>query len=271
MSQRTLAIITNDPEAVFQSLIISGVRAVSDRANITTAVHRSAPRLADFDPRQVDGMLVIANAVPDKTLADWAEQRTPISLVSHRIPGVPIPTVMFNNAQGLALLVDHLVNRCLRQRIVFARGIGSQIDGAEREAAFRSELLRNHLPLYEDDFLDGEFDPERAVKALRIRLRRGPAFDAIIAADYLMAIEMAAYLRDQGIGVPEQIAIVGFGDAEAAAEAGMTTVAADVQALGGRAARQVISQMDGLRIRGVTTLNVSLMIRETCGFGRAET
>jgi LacI family transcriptional regulator len=271
MAKRTLAIITNDPDAVFQSLIIRSVRTVADPAEIALVVYRSAPQPVEFDPRQADGVLVIANAVPDKTLVEWAMQRTPISLVSHRISGAPIPTVMFNNAQGIALLVDHLVNGCLRRRIIFARGIGSQIDGAEREAAFRAELLRHHLPLYDDDFLDGEFDPDQAVKMLRARLLRGAAFDAIVAADYLMAIAMAAYLRDCGIGVPEQVAVVGFGDAQAAAAAGMTTVAADVQALGARAARQVISQMDGLRIRGVTTLNVSLMIRETCGFVRADT
>ncbi len=265
MAQRTAAAITNDPEAPFQSHVIRGARSAADRAGVALVVHRTVPKLASFHPELVDGVLVIANAVRDRVLVDWAERRTPISLVSHHVPGAPIPTVMFNNAQGMRLLVDHLLHGCLRRRIVFVRGIAEQIDGAEREAAFRSELLRHHLEENEDDFLDGEFDPERAVTALRARLRRGLTFDAIIAADYVMAVAMVDYLRSVGIAVPEQVAVVGFGDAEAAAAAGVTTTSADVQALGVRAARQLISQMDGLRIRGMTMLNVSLMIRQTCG------
>jgi DNA-binding LacI/PurR family transcriptional regulator len=57
--------------------------------------------------------------------------------------------------------------------------------------------------------------------------------------------------------------VVGFGDAPEAEAAGLTVVAADVIEQGRRTARQLISQIEGQRISGVTVLQVRLIVRDT--------
>ncbi|MBZ0307066.1 MAG: substrate-binding domain-containing protein, partial [Anaerolineae bacterium] len=183
----------------------------------------------------------------------------------HRIPHLPIPVVISNNIQGISELVRHLVIRCQRRKIVFIRGIQGQVDAYEREDAFRRDLLRHNLDIPDSYFLEGEFSPGTAALAIREFLKTGAAFDAVLSADYLMAIAAKETLEAQHIRIPEQVSVVGFGDAPEAEKYGLTTVAADVRELGRRAAYQLISQMNGLAIRGVTTLSVELVIRKSCG------
>lgn len=70
-------------------------------------------------------------------------------------------------------------------------------------------------------------------------------------------------IQAAGLRVPEDVAVVGFGDGPEAARAGLTTVAADVVELGRRGARQLIGQIEGLRIRGLTLLSTELVERAT--------
>lgn len=268
MARQTRAgILTNDQNGVFQRLIIQGFRDVASARGLATTVrevtHDSAAS-ALFDD-SLDGALVIANAVPDSLLAEYYTQGRPLSLVSHLVPRAPIPSLMFNSAQGIRLLFQHLAVTCGRSRLVYVGGIPGQSDAALREAAFRREMLRHNLIQPEHHFLRGEFDPDAAAAALRAFLRAGHTCDGLIAADYVMAIAAVRELRAHGMRVPDDVSVVGFGDAPAAEQAGLTTVAANVRELGQRAANQLIGQMSGLAMRGVTTLSVALVTRQTCG------
>lgn len=263
--QQRIGIVTNDQTGVFQRLIIQGLRDVARPQGfpLTTrdVTHATAAQvLAD---EAFSGVLVIANAVPDAALVDLYNRGIPLSLVSHQVQQEPIPGVMFNNAQGLRLLVEHLVTACQRTRLVFIGGVAGQFDPTLREAAFRRELLRHRLDLPDAHFLRGDFQPAAAAAELRVFLDAGHTCDGVVAADYMMAIAAVEVLRAAGLSVPEQVSVVGFGDAPAAQQAGITTVAANVRELGQRAAHQLISQMKGLTIRGMTTLSVELVVRQT--------
>ncbi|MEP7289110.1 MAG: substrate-binding domain-containing protein [Chloroflexota bacterium] len=84
-----------------------------------------------------------------------------------------------------------------------------------------------------------------------------------MASDYLMAISAVETLRAAGIRVPADVSVAGFGDAPEAESFGLSTVAASVTELGACAARQLIAQIKGLRISGITLLSVRLVIRQT--------
>jgi DNA-binding LacI/PurR family transcriptional regulator len=266
---KQVGVITNIRHGVFQSLVIAGFQEVVESLGyklVIDAVEENPRHSVTLDPSQLDGLLVIANAAPDDFLRRAYAMRTPLSLVSHQVPGLPAPTVTFNHAQGIALLVKHLIIGCRRRHLVFIRGIPEQIDAIQRETAFRNELMRHNLHVPATRFLRGDFSPEVAVESVGCLLRSGETFDGILAADYVMASAVVDYLRDNRVAVPQQVSAVGFGDSAEAERVGITTVAADVQELGRCAARQLTSQIKGLRMRGTTTLSVELMIRETCGY-----
>lgn len=279
-----LALVTNNAAGVFQSSVIAGAREIADRDGLgldvleladgatAPAVLRAAVGAA--------GALVLADVLGHDALTALAESRIPVTLVSHDIaqpgasgdwPGPDLPVVMHDNRQGMGQLLEHVIADCGRSRPLFIRGEATQLDSREREQAFREGLMRHGLPIDERAFLDGAFIPERAAAALAAHLQEDADFDAVVAADYLMALAVLPVLGQHGLRVPGDVCVVGFGDGVEAREHGLTTVAADVVELGRRGARQLVAQLPGgtpgRPIRGRTLLSTELVLRDTCGGG----
>lgn len=264
MAKAKIGIITNDPNAVFQHAVIDGFRQqVGDQYGITVLPydkHTNQPAIEAI-ANEVDGVLVIADCVKDSALRAIHQNGKSVSLISHQSPDVP--AVMANNAQGIGALVKYLVKDCGRRKLLFVRGLTDQIDAKEREHAFRREAVRYNLALKELHFLRGEFDPQIAANSMRDLLKSGVAFDGVVVSDYVMAIAVIEVLREAGIRVPEDVSVVGFGDDPVAEAAGLTTVSANIVELGRCAGRQLIQQIDGMHISGVTLISVELVVRGT--------
>ena len=267
MSNRlSIHIFTNFSTAVFQRDVIAGAQEVFDGSGYgMTLVELPTPpvRITDIMPGGVPlvGALVITGVLSDAILMELYDRAIPLSLVSHQLPH--LPGVMPNNRQGIAMLMEHLVVARGRKRPVFIKGYMTQTDGLQRYTAFQQEVMRYNLHVPSEFYLAGDFTAELAAESMRQFLVSKPEFDALVASDYLMAEAAMNVIKAEGQRVPEDVAVVGFGDGPEAAQAGITTVAADVTELGRRAARQLLGQIQGLRIRGLTLLSPELIERAT--------
>lgn len=264
----TFGVITNNRHAVFQSNVIQGIEEVAAQNGYSVVVDSIAedpnhPRAVSPEVMQLDGVIVIANILSDDALRTLYHAGKPLSLISHQVPDTPIPAVIANNRQGMEMLVRHLVIECGRRNLVFIRGNMQQNDGIERDEAFQREVLRYTLVLPDEFILEGAFVPTQAAYEMRKLLNQRQDFDGVVAADYLMALAALDTLREAGLRVPEDLMVAGFGDGIEAENGGLTTVAADIVEQGRRGARQLIGQMRGLRMRGVTLLNTHLVERDT--------
>lgn len=270
LKRPTLGVITNDQNGVFQRTVIQGIRQVADLHSFDVQVDSladdgAAPQPVSLEVASLAGLVVISNAVPDDQIRAYQSTGIPLSLVSHQIPGTTIPAVVTDNGQGMARLMRHLVEACGRRRIVFIRGIADQSDSAERETAFGREVMRYELDLPAEFVLDGAFDPAVAAQSLRALVAQRRDFDAVVAADYMMGVAALDVLKEAGFDVPGAVSVVGYGDGAEAESAGLTVVAADVAEQGRRGARQLMGQMRGLTMRGVTVLSTHLMARRSTG------
>ncbi len=269
-SARGIVVLLNNLDGVFQLSVLQGV------GEVAKAHGRSleARPLRDQGPGEVQrlvmdvlgtaaGVIVLSNALADDDLAVIAASGLPVTLVSHHSDSFELPTTMFDNQQGLAQLMKHVTRDCGRTRPVFIRGDPSQLDGREREQAFRDECVRLGLKVPPENYLEGEFTPQLAGESLEAFIARGDKLDAVVASDYLMAIAAQEAVRAAGLRVPEDVAVVGYGDGPEAEAAGVTTVAADVVELGRRSARQLVAQLSGRPLAGRTLLSTHLVRRSS--------
>lgn len=262
---RPLGLFTNDASGVFQRSVIAGAQEVAGKVGRRFEVHEVAT--PPHDPAAVLGLagpaagsLVIANALGDVALKEMASAGHPVTLVSHRAADLSVPSVLHDNRQGIRQLVEHLV-AAGRSRFVYVSGNQDQLDGRERERFFREELMRHELHVPPERFLVGDFKPDVAAASMRRFLELRLDFDAIIAADYLMAIDVMGEVRAAGIDVPGEVSVVAFGDGPEAAAAELTVTGADVVELGRRSARQLLAQVEGERVMGYTLIRTRLMLR----------
>ncbi len=259
---RTLGVLTNNANHVFQRSVINGVREIARQAQLNVLVN--ALEDAPLDWQAMDAIVIIANVCSDSQIEMMHAAGKPVTLVSHHIPHLPIPSLAANNDEGVRQLVRHLVMDCGRRDIVVIRGDMTQIDAVERETALRREMMRCGLVLREELFIRGDFEPNIARESLTALLELRPVdYDAIIAADYLMGVAAMEVLAFAQVDVPRRLSVVGFGDGTEAQAAGLTTVAADVIELGRRAARQIVGQLKGLQIVGQTLFSTQLIVRKS--------
>ncbi|ETK37287.1 LacI family DNA-binding transcriptional regulator [Microbispora sp. ATCC PTA-5024] len=135
-------------------------------------------------------------------------------------PGLPY--VDNDNAGGAAMAVRHLLERG-RRRIGTICGPLDLPVAQDRLAGYRDTLReagrRTMVAL-------GDFTRDSGAAAMRQLLEDDPGLDAVFAASDLMAVGALQALRQAGRRVPEDVAVVGFDDIEAAqyADPPLTTV-----------------------------------------------
>ncbi len=269
MNIRPIALLTNDPDEVFQRGVIAGALAAAHMRGYAVQVYTIHDPVRDIDAIEQDlracsGALVLTNVLPDPLLRRLRDTlRLPVSLVAHIVPELDIPGIASNNRQGMAILMEHIVVACQRTRPVFICGDLNQNDGRARRLGFELEMMRYDLDLDQRYFIPGEFIPSVAADAMQQFLELQIPFDSVVASDYQMGIAALAVLRERGISVPDEVAVIGFGDGIDAISAGLTTLAADIVDVGKRGMYQLFGQLEGLTIRGLTVLNTHLIVRDT--------
>lgn len=102
--------------------------------------------------------------------------------------------------------------------------------------------------------------------AFREILQRQPETDGIFCSSDLLALGMLIEAKAMGLSVPEQVAIVGFGDLDFAevVDPALTTVRIDARKMGTLAARCIISRAENTSAPAVITdLGFSIIKRQS--------
>src|SRR5688572_17894073 len=111
-----IGVITNDRRPVFQRDVIIGVQdAMQGQYEVlvdSLAEDMLNPKPVSLPIAELAGVIVIANALSHKELQDLYAIGKPLSLVSHQVPDLPIPSLGQNNSDGILKLVDFLVEDC---------------------------------------------------------------------------------------------------------------------------------------------------------------
>jgi DNA-binding LacI/PurR family transcriptional regulator len=92
----------------------------------------------------------------------------------------------------------------------------------------------------------GNFTQDSGERAMRELLDRDPELDGVFASNDLMAAGALHVLRERGLSVPGQVAVIGFDDSSAATACRprLTTVRQPVEAMAARMAQLLMERLD---------------------------
>ncbi len=152
-------------------------------------------------------------------------------------------TVICDNAQGIGLAVDHLVERGHRKIGFAIESDALNVESAERLEGFRFHMARHGLAFDESDILDFLRDRE----ALKAYLALGPVHTAMICHADGLAADMIMLAPKYGIRVPEDLAVIGFDSTEFCDELRptLTSVSQPLFDIGLGAINQLIQLVEG--------------------------
>lgn len=148
-----------------------------------------------------------------------------------------------DNRGGVMLIVRHLLASG-RRSIVHLAGFAGNLDAAERGRCL-SRGNGDVVPDLPVRIVEGDFTEEIADRLVQQLLAEGTEFDAIFAANDMMALGALLALRTVGNGVPGQVAVAGFDDVPMARYLGLSTVRVDMAGVGELAVRRLIDQLEG--------------------------
>lgn len=213
----TLGVLLPDLYGEFFSEIIRGIDRSAQRAGYQLLL--SSARNAHDEVHgaframygRVDGLVLMA---PDVELAElFAHHRdgTPIVFINSPVTSEEARLITIDNHGGAYQMVTHLARKG-RRRIAIIRGAETNHDALERLRGYRDALGDGGLPHDPRLELEGDFTEAAGYRAARAALKLEPRPAAIFAANDAMAIGALSALREDGVAVPEDIAVAGFDD-----------------------------------------------------------
>lgn len=214
----------------------------------------------------IDGVIVSSMPVDEKMIEALISSRLPFILVGRHPQHPEISYVDVENQSGARQAVEHLL-ACGRRRIAHLSGPLNTIVGIDRQKGYLEALKAHGIPKDPRLLLEGNFSEEDGYLLTRRLLPHQP--DAIFAASDAMAMGAIRLLHEEGLSVPEQVAVIGFDDMPFAARSQppLTTVRQPILQTGALAAESLIARIEDPDQAGQQqiTLPTELIVRDSCG------
>lgn len=189
----------------------------------------------------VDGLLWLdPRATPELIRRFKEQQHMPFVVLQGHLDDADIATVSIENTRGAYLAVRHLLSLG-RRRLLLVTGQEDNVDSREKLLGARQALREAGVKLAPENMVNGHHVDDFAVRAVDAFLKAGhPLPDAIFAFNDNMALAVMRWLRERGIRVPGQVAVVGFDGIDEARPAGLTTIETPMREMGMMACQTLV-------------------------------
>ncbi len=281
--QRTqiLGIVIRNPIGAFRSyyasILFQGINDITNEHDYATLMWWESQRGEEIDRfsqrilqqnRLVDGILV-ATAEMDALLIDhMLEMRIPFVLMAKPIRHADrISYVTIDNVQAAQTAVEHLIRQG-RRRIGHITGALTNIDGQDRLTGYCKALEQHGIPFDPRLVAEGAFTRESGYSAMRELLARKVALEAVFAGNDDTAEGALVALHQDGVCIPDDIALVGFDDLPTARDLSppLTTIRQPIYERGARATALLLDIIEGgVKEPQQIILPTNLVVRQSCG------
>jgi LacI family transcriptional regulator, repressor for deo operon, udp, cdd, tsx, nupC, and nupG len=164
--------------------------------------------------RMADGLILLGSLLPTVVRAKLEGGRAlhiPLVLACERFDGLDCPTVVIDNVVAGALAVQHLVARGCR-RIATITGPLANTLSQDRLRGYCEALRAAGLAVAETGIEEGDFSIDSGYGAMQRLLNKAIVPDGVFCANDEMAIGAQQAIRERGLAMPADIALVGFDD-----------------------------------------------------------
>jgi phosphoserine phosphatase RsbU/P len=281
---RTIALLADTLNSEYAQLLATAISQEANRqglgvlmfagGRLGAPITLEAAQNRIFDlvtSRRVDGVISLSATIAHFKGIDGLGslfqqyQPTPVCSIGLAVPGVP--SLVVDNALGMAEGVKHLVEHHGRRNIAFIAGPKASPESNERLAGYRQVLVSHGIELRDELVEYGEFTLPSGRSAMRRLLDRNVKFDAVVAANDYMALATIEVLRSAGLRVPDDVSVCGFDDVNAAACAtpSLSSLRQPLWQLGAQAVQTLRDVWAGRPVPACTSTPLVLVVRESCG------
>ena len=262
-----VARIFSDP---YFPILIQGVSAACNALDYTVMLWLAEPEYERRTINQilhsglVDGVIVSSMLMDDPIIQSLASSKMPFILIG-RHPSLDVNYLDTDNFSGAQAATDHLL-RLGHKRVGTITGPENMIPSYDRLQGYREALHNRNVPFLPELVQEGDFSEQSGYACMQNLIAR--RVDAVFAASDAMAYGAIRAIRESGLNIPGDIAVVGFDDLPGSANTNppLTSVRQPIYRLGYHGTETLVDiiQHPESQPRHVI-LPTELVIRETCG------
>jgi DNA-binding LacI/PurR family transcriptional regulator len=245
--------------SIADALTESGYDMLVSRIDEETLNQVSAP----YDSGRVMGIILIGQWHHHDHLNQLAARGVPLVVWGAQLQNQLYCTVGCNNIEGGRLATEHLLAQG-RRRIAFF-GDPELPEVAHRFEGYRQALAHAQVPFDPALVSPAPFLAEGASQGIAQLRAKQVAFDAVFACSDLLAMSAINTLRDEGVRVPQDVAVVGYDDVLLAANfhPPITTIRQPIEAGGRALVNTLLAFHKKGSVPGCQVLPTTLVIRES--------
>jgi len=219
---------------------------------------------------RVDGAIVTSAAIGDPNIQRLTQTGLPVVLIGNDPTLTDCPSVWIDDVEASRQITEHLITTHQRRRIVHVAGPLDHQTGVDRRDGFLRAVRANGL----DDtaiVMEGNLSEASGYEAVASLLKAKQLPDGIVFANDDMAFGGLSALREAGVSVPEDVAVVGFDDFGQARWSwpGITTMRVPAEQVARIATDEIFARISGAEgVEDHVQLEANLIPRESCGCTR---
>lgn len=273
-----VALVIPDISNPFFTALVRGVEEVVNRygfdlilCNTDETEEKEQVHAGLLCEKHVAGVIMAPAGHSRISLEMFARHHIPVVLVDRQPSGAEVDAVLLDNAAGAYTGTSHLL-RLGHRRIGLVAGKSDLSTTWERVEGYQKALVDAGLTpdpellVYANSRIDGGCAAARAL----MNLPAPPT--AVFIANNLLTIGVIQYLKECGIHIPQEVAVVGFDDFESTSiiEPPLTVVAQPTGDIGRTAAALLVKRVwrkAGQGAPRILRLNPRLVVRQSCGGG----
>ncbi|WP_319510263.1 LacI family DNA-binding transcriptional regulator [uncultured Draconibacterium sp.] len=202
----------------FFSSVISGIEDVAYKQGFAVTISQSNDNLEkestiahSLFSNRVDG-LILSIGMETQTydhLKLFSERNIPLVFFDRIVEEIPAHKIVVDDFGGAYRATQHLLEQGRKNIAHIGGPLNLQIY-EKREAGYRQAISNAGLQINENLILHNSLTREDGLNAIKKIIRSKERPDAIFCANDTTALSTIIYLKEKGIKVPEDIAIVGF-------------------------------------------------------------
>jgi len=271
---KTLGVLLPDVYGEFFSEIMRGIDQQAQQRGFHVLLSGAHNRPGEVEAAvhamrgRVDGLILMAAELDLEVLERSLPERVPAVLINADHDASRFDTINIDNYGGAAAMTAHLLELGHRG-ISMIGGSARNRDASERQRGFIDTLQRAGITPRPEWLVAGDFTEASGYAAAETLLTAEKRPTAIFAANDSMAVGVLSAVRNAGLRVPEDVAVVGFDDVPIAkyVNPALTTVRVAISALGACAAERLFETIraQNRHHRKHELQPTELVIRGSCG------
>ncbi|MCU8056460.1 MULTISPECIES: LacI family DNA-binding transcriptional regulator [unclassified Shewanella] len=283
-NSHTLALLlcedpTNDDSLInpfFLSMLGSITRATAQQGYdlLVSFQQLSSDWHADYeDSNKADGIILLGYGDYmdyEQKLERLLAQNTHFVIWGAEHNNKSVLSIGCDNHQGGLIATEHLISLGRKAFAFLGDASSHSPEFRDRYLGHVKALQTANIPVDRTKQVSAISTESSGYDAAMVLISQGDKFDAIFAASDLIAIGAIRALKEKGISVPEQVAVVGYDDIPVASFANppLTTIKQNTQLAGEILVDSVLKLIRGQEV-SAQLIPTTLVVRSSCGIDSA--